>query len=410
MQSEPKGPVYLMLPREILTEVWADEDMRSFPGERFGSTQVGGADPQLVERLADALLAAKNPILITSYGGRNAAARRTPSSGSPSSPASRVFEANMVNNISHEGAVLRRLRGRPGMSRRRISDCWSTSTCRGFRATRKAERQDLLGADRRRRASRAARRCGASRAICACRATARRILEQLLEVLRAESHAGFREAAAGARRRHWRREQSKRMQTSAELAAESGQARRDQFALSVRGARASASTPRTSSSARRPAIRRRCCSRSRVRCPNTLMRVGGGGLGSSGGMALGAKLARPTASRSRSSATAASISTSPSSVFAVSKQYKLPILTIVLDNGGWSAVKESTLRVYPDGDAKVAERVRGRAARGRGFLQGRRGVRRLWREADRSGARCRRRSSAASRRSAAAVPRCCMPA
>src|SRR3954447_94375 len=26
MQSEPKGPVYLMLPREILTEVWSDQD------------------------------------------------------------------------------------------------------------------------------------------------------------------------------------------------------------------------------------------------------------------------------------------------------------------------------------------------------------------------------------------------
>jgi len=39
------------------------------------------------------------------------------------------------------------------------------------------------------------------------------------------------------------------------------------------------------------------------------------------------------------------------SVLAVSKQYKLPILCVVLDNGGWSAVKESTLRVYPEGDA-----------------------------------------------------------
>ncbi len=26
---------------------------------------------------------------------------------------------------------------------------------------------------------------------------------------------------------------------------------------------------------------------------------------------------------------------------------------IFVDNGGWSAVKESTLRVYPDGDAKA---------------------------------------------------------
>jgi acetolactate synthase-1/2/3 large subunit len=43
----------------------------------------------------------------------------------------------------------------------------------------------------------------------------------------------------------------------------------------------------------------------------------------------------------------------PTSVFAASRQYGLPILTIVLDNTGWSAVKESTLRVFPDGEAKA---------------------------------------------------------
>ena len=59
MQSDPKGPVYLMLPREILTEVWADDDVRSYPGERYGSTEPAGADPRLVDKLADALLASK---------------------------------------------------------------------------------------------------------------------------------------------------------------------------------------------------------------------------------------------------------------------------------------------------------------------------------------------------------------
>jgi acetolactate synthase-1/2/3 large subunit len=42
----------------------------------------------------------------------------------------------------------------------------------------------------------------------------------------------------------------------------------------------------------------------------------------------------------------------PSSVYAVAHQYDLPILTVLLDNGGWSAVKESTLRMYPKGEAK----------------------------------------------------------
>jgi acetolactate synthase-1/2/3 large subunit len=85
---------------------------------------------------------------------------------------------------------------------------------------------------------------------------------------------------------------------------------------------------------------------------NTLMRVGGGGLGSSGGMALGAKLACPDRLAIQIIGDGSFYFNVTDSVLAVSKKYNLPLLTIVLDNGGWSAVKESTLRVYPDGDAK----------------------------------------------------------
>ena len=88
--------------------------------------------------------------------------------------------------------------------------------------------------------------------------------------------------------------------------------------------------------------------------PDTVMRVGGGGLGWSGGMALGAKLAAPDRLMVQIVGDGSFYFGSPSSMFAVAQQYKLPILTIVLDNSGWSAVKESTLRVFPDGEAKSA--------------------------------------------------------
>jgi acetolactate synthase-1/2/3 large subunit len=32
----------------------------------------------------------------------------------------------------------------------------------------------------------------------------------------------------------------------------------------------------------------------------------------------------------------------------------LPIFSIVMDNTGWNAVKQSTLRVFPEGEAKAA--------------------------------------------------------
>jgi acetolactate synthase-1/2/3 large subunit len=88
--------------------------------------------------------------------------------------------------------------------------------------------------------------------------------------------------------------------------------------------------------------------------PNTVVRSGGGGLGWSGGMALGAKLAAPNRLMVQISGDGGFYFGNPCSVFAVSQQYSLPIFSIVLDNSGWSAVKESTLRVFPGGEANTA--------------------------------------------------------
>ena len=90
--------------------------------------------------------------------------------------------------------------------------------------------------------------------------------------------------------------------------------------------------------------------------PNSCIRSGGGGLGWSGGMALGCKLAAPDKMVVQVVGDGGFYFGGPSSVFAVSKQYGLPILMIVLDNTGWSAVKESTLRVFPKGEAKASEK------------------------------------------------------
>jgi len=84
------------------------------------------------------------------------------------------------------------------------------------------------------------------------------------------------------------------------------------------------------------------------------VRAGGGGLGWSGGTALGAKLAAPGRLMVQICGDGGFYFGNPSSNFAVAQQYKLPILTIVMDNSGWNAVKQSTLRVYPEGEAKAA--------------------------------------------------------
>src|SRR5262249_19475027 len=90
------------------------------------------------------------------------------------------------------------------------------------------------------------------------------------------------------------------------------------------------------------------------RRPNTAFNTNGAGLGWSGGMALGAKLAAPDHIMVQVAGDGSFYFNNPSSIFAVSQQYKIPILSIVLDNSGWGAVKQATLSVYPDGEATAA--------------------------------------------------------
>ncbi len=85
--------------------------------------------------------------------------------------------------------------------------------------------------------------------------------------------------------------------------------------------------------------------------PLTLLCGAGGGLGYSGGMALGAKLANPKKRVLQVVGDGGFHFSTPTSVYATAQRYGLPIFTVVLDNGGWQAVKEAVLRVYPDGSA-----------------------------------------------------------
>ena len=85
--------------------------------------------------------------------------------------------------------------------------------------------------------------------------------------------------------------------------------------------------------------------------PKTLFGAAGGGLGYSGGMSLGIRLANPSKRVVQIVGDGGFHFSTPTSVYAVAQAEALPIFTVVLDNGGWQAVKEATLRVHPDGYA-----------------------------------------------------------
>ncbi|BCS28480.1 uncharacterized protein APUU_70050S [Aspergillus puulaauensis] len=93
--------------------------------------------------------------------------------------------------------------------------------------------------------------------------------------------------------------------------------------------------------------------------PGQWINCGGGGLGWSGGGALGIKLAADAMSDAQGDSKKKMVVqivgdgtflfSVPSSVYWISHRYQIPILTIVLNNKGWNAPRRSMLLVHPHG-------------------------------------------------------------
>ena len=89
--------------------------------------------------------------------------------------------------------------------------------------------------------------------------------------------------------------------------------------------------------------------------PGSLMGSGGSSLGWSGGGAVGAKLVSPERTVVSLVGDGTFLFSVPSAVHWVARRYGTPTLTVIYDNRGWRAVKQSTLGVHPAGAAAAAD-------------------------------------------------------
>jgi acetolactate synthase-1/2/3 large subunit len=349
MQSAPCGPVYLMMQRETLTQPWSVDEVRRFNAEQFGCTQGGQADPKLISELADRLLKAEHPILLTAYAARSPGAAELIAELSEFAGIA-VIESNMMTNISHEIPCFVGFspdKHLPQVDVGILVDIdvpWFPADIQAKDSTFWAH----IDVDILKPASPMWTFPGNLR----MQGDSGRILAQLLDELKKKATPRFKQAAA-ARVAQLTAEHNGLAERAAKLAADKG--KKDEinshylfselnklldpkdiiFNEAIRNAGA------LLLQIKRP-------------LPNTITRSAGGGLGWAGGMALGAKLAAPERMMVQVVGDGSFYFGNPSSVFSAAQHYKLPILTIVTDNTGWSAVKESTLRVFPKGEAQAA--------------------------------------------------------
>ncbi len=347
MQSEPRGPVYLMMQRETLTQQWSADQIRRYAADQFAATSGGGADPKLVAALAERLLSAENPILIAGYAGRNEQSSEMIDALAQFAGIA-VYEANMTNNISHASPCFVGFAADKAVPQADVGILvdvdvpWFPSDVQ----TKEKSFWAHIDIDTLKPGSPMWTFPGNLR----MQGDSGRILEQLLDELKAKATPKFK-AAAAARLERIKALRDERIARAEKLAAEHGKpgAINPHYLMAELGKVLDDDAiifneGVTNAGAVLLQIPRRR--------PNTTMRSGGGGLGWSGGMALGAKLAAPDRLMVQISGDGGFYFGNPSSVFAVSQQYKLPIFSIVMDNTGWNAVKQSTLRVFPEGQAK----------------------------------------------------------
>ena len=349
MQSEPSGPVYLMMQRETLTQRWKVDAVRRFAADQYGSTRGGQADPELVSALAQRILEADYPILITAYAGRNPRAVQAIANLSEFAGVA-VIESNASNNIPN------------------TLPCFV-----GYMPDKHVPKTDLgllvdidvpwfptdaqpkpdsfwahIDIDILKPASPMWTFPGNLR----MQGDSGQILTQLFAEVKNKATPAFKQKAA-ARVEQLKAEHAAFLERAKALAADKGKTDEINphylmaelnkllapddvvFNEGIRNAGAVALQ------ITRPAA-------------NTMMRSAGGGLGWSGGFALGAKLAAPDRMMVQVVGDGAFYFGNPTSVVSAAQQYKLPILILVMDNSGWGAVKASTLRVFPKGEAVAA--------------------------------------------------------
>lgn len=355
-ESDPPGPVFMTLPREILAETWEPEQIASFPVDAYGPLRMTGVDDAPLTEIADGLLAAEHPLLITSFAGRNL---KTPAlldelgqligmgviESYPQvlniSKASPVFLGNMsephLPKVDFGLMVDTDLPWMPKEAKPNPKTFWahididpikSDIPMWGFPGHLKVQADSCIALTR-------LIEIVKSKLTAKHRARAKKRLKEF---------AAQREQMGGVIQKLAKNKGTKDLINPAYLCAELNKVLREDDVLV------------SESVMNEPSVGMQIM---RTK-PGTSIGLGGGGLGYSPGTALGIKLAKPDAMVLHMSGDGSFYFGNPSSTYEVAREHNLPIFTVVFENGGWSAVKECTIKVHPDGVSRDTDEFQAR--------------------------------------------------
>lgn len=361
MQSTPAGPVYMMLPRETLAEEWDTDQMPSYMPARYGGVALGGIDQDRIDVIARRLMAASNPIAITAYLGRNAEAVAA-LEALVLACGVRVVEFNAIDyNISQASPCFSGFDPQPLLDDADLGLLLDTDVPFIPQYAKRFAEIDWIQIDL--DPLKADFPMWGFPTDLRIQADCATVLRQVLERVQSLADDAYRSMVAR-RIASWEDARNAREKKRISAAAQQG-------SLGSLGAAYVLSTLNDKLSSQdvviNEAIRNGPIVQEQIvrTAPQSYVGLAGGGLGFSGGMALGLKLAQPQRRIVQIIGDGGFHFSSPDSVYAVAQQYGIPIFTVVLDNGGWQAVKSSVQRVYPKGSAAASNAFQSQLRSGR---------------------------------------------
>lgn len=359
--SDPPGPVYMMLPRETLAEEWDEAAMPTYSPARYGSVHAGGVEPARADAIAAQLMAAENPVAFTAYLGRKPQAvaaldRLARATGI------RVAEFNSIDlNIPQDSPCFAGADPLPLLEHADLGlllDC-DVPFVPKYAARANAIKWiqidiDPLKSDFPMWGFATDMRIQGDCAV---------VLQQVLDAVETRADDAYRRRVTE-RIASWssaRETSAKRRATASANRGVTG-ALNPAFVFATLSAKLSQDDVVLNEAIRNGPVLQEHVTRTR---PQSYVGLAGGGLGFSGGMALGLKLAKADRRIVQVIGDGGFHFSSPDSVYAVAQQYQIPIFTVVLDNGGWQAVKSAVQRVYPKGIAAETDQFQSRLTSGR---------------------------------------------
>lgn len=351
--SEPRGPVYLQGAREVMEEVIEPYKIRQ---EVWTPVELGGLMPKQLDTIAQALVSAREPLIITGYSGRDTAVVPLFTELANIVKGLRVLDT-MGSDLSfpadHPGWLSVRYGSDEAIRTADVIlvvDCdvpWIYTQCKPaedckiihFDVDPLKQQMPLFYID----------------AILRCRVNTAFALSQIVSYLKTDLSGQI-----NANQEHF----NSRWLTL--------QASYDQKLKTI----ASQAEPKSDGSLSCgyliSQIRKACpgdttwvieavtntftvADQIQATLPGSIFSSGAGGLGWSGGAALGIKLATNDLNGGKGKFVCQIIGDGcflfsvPASVYWIAQRYEIPVLTIVLNNNGWNAPRKSLLLVHPDG-------------------------------------------------------------